>query len=39
MKVKFLDLHFDAKNYIEGFVIISNIVTDQEMPHFIQSNV
>jgi hypothetical protein len=29
MRVKFLDLYIDTKNYIEGLDIISNIVTDQ----------
>jgi hypothetical protein len=29
MKVKFLDLHLNAKSYIEGLDIISNIVIDQ----------
>jgi len=29
MKLKFLDLHFDAKGYIEELDIISNIVTNQ----------
>jgi hypothetical protein len=29
MKVKFLDLHFDAKGYIEKFDIIFNIVTNK----------
>jgi hypothetical protein len=27
--VKFLDLHFDAKSYIEGLDIISNIMINQ----------
>jgi len=29
MKVKFLDLHLDAKSCIEGLDIIFNIVTNQ----------
>jgi hypothetical protein len=29
MRVKFLDLHLDANNYIEGLDIISNIATNQ----------
>jgi hypothetical protein len=29
VRVKFLDLHLDAKNSIEGLDVISNIVTDQ----------
>ncbi len=39
VKVKFLDLHLDANNYIEGLNIISNINVDQQMFHFIESNV
>jgi len=39
MKLKFLDLYLDAKNYIEGLDIISNIMTNQKMPHFNQSSV
>jgi hypothetical protein len=27
MSIKFLDLHFDVKSYIEGLDIISNIMT------------
>jgi hypothetical protein len=29
VKVKLLDLHFDAKSYIEGLDIISNRMIDQ----------
>ncbi len=36
---KILDLYFDAKSYIEGLDIISNIVIDQQMFHFIQISV
>ncbi len=39
MKVKVLDLHLDAKSYIEGLGIIFNIVTNQYVPHLIQSSV
>jgi hypothetical protein len=38
VRVKFLDLHLDAKSYIEGLDIISNIMTHQYMLHFIQNN-
>jgi hypothetical protein len=38
VKVKFLDLHLGAKSYIEGLDIISNIMTNQYMLHFIQNN-